>query len=195
MSDIIKRLRFKAGMIQMGERIEWGSDSGLMYEAADMIEQLMARDEEQYTPADMADQGARGWRDGYAWAKGDGCMEAAAPDAQGEPVGEVRFELGAPSFVYGKIYSDAAPHLAPGAKLYVGLQRAQQPAPDVSALVEALEEISDPIRFMEERLEEGERLNGMAAVQLAGDASYLRGIARAVLAAHRKQQETNHDNQ
>ena len=68
-------------------------------------------------------------------------------------------------------------------------------APDVAGLVEALEEIIDPIRFMEERLEEGERLNGMAAVQLAGDASYLRGIARAVLAAHRKQQETNHDNQ
>ena len=73
-TDLIKRLRIKAGMIQMGERIEWGSDSGLMYEAADVIEQLMARDE-QYTPADMADQGAQGWRDGYAWAKGEGCPE------------------------------------------------------------------------------------------------------------------------
>lgn len=59
--------------------------------------------------------------------------------------------------------------------------------PDVTQLVEALEEISDPIRFMGERLKEGERLNGMAAVQLAGDASYLRGIAIAALAAHRKQ--------
>lgn len=54
-------------------------------------------------------------------------------------------------------------------------------------LVEALEEISDPIRFMRERLEEGEQLDGMAAVQIAQDASYLRGIARAALAAHRKQ--------
>lgn len=57
---------------------------------------------------------------------------------------------------------------------------------ECDALVEALVEISDPIRFMKERLEEGERLNGMAAVQLAEDASYLRGIARAALVAHRK---------
>lgn len=63
----------------------------------------------------------------------------------------------------------------------------QQATPDVAGLVEALEEISDPIRFMKERLEEGERLNGMAAVQLAEDASYLRGIARTALAAHHKQ--------
>lgn len=62
----------------------------------------------------------------------------------------------------------------------------QQPAPDVSALVEALEEISDPIRFMEERLEEGEVLNGMAAVQFANDAQYLRDIARKAIEAYRK---------
>lgn len=62
-----------------------------------------------------------------------------------------------------------------------------QPDPSVSALVEALEEISDPIRFMEERLEEGERLNGMAAVQLAKDASYLRGIALKALATYHNQ--------
>lgn len=57
---------------------------------------------------------------------------------------------------------------------------------DVTALVDALEEISDPIRFMKERLGEGERLNGMVAVQLAEDASYLRGIARAALTAFRQ---------
>ncbi|HLV84206.1 MAG TPA: hypothetical protein VKY62_10560 [Devosia sp.] len=62
----------------------------------------------------------------------------------------------------------------------------QQPAPDVAVPVEALEEISDPIRFMKEMLEEGEQLNGMAAIQLAEDASYLRGIARAALATYRK---------
>lgn len=33
-----KRLRIKAGMISMGERIAWGSDSDLMYEAADRLE-------------------------------------------------------------------------------------------------------------------------------------------------------------
>lgn len=95
MTDLVNRLRIKAGMIQMGERIAWGSDSDLMYEAADMIERMMAS-EEQYTPADMADQGAKqfragqagmytaedmcsqaaqGYRDGYAAAKGEACPE------------------------------------------------------------------------------------------------------------------------
>lgn len=64
--------------------------------------------------------------------------------------------------------------------------RAAEQQPDVTLLVEALEEIIHPVRFMQERLEEGERLNGMAAVQLAEDASYLRGIAIAALAAYRK---------
>lgn len=67
------------------------------------------------------------------------------------------------------------------------LRKKQREEAGVSALVEALEEISDPIRFMQERLEEGESLNGMAAVQLAKDASYLRGIAIAALAAYRSQ--------
>ena len=53
-------------------------------------------------------------------------------------------------------------------------------------LVQALEEISSPIRFMRERLEEGEQLNGVMAVQLAQDAEYLKGIAIAALAAHHK---------
>lgn len=53
MTDIISRLRIKAGMIQMGERIAWGSDSDLMYEAADMIEQLMAR--QQAVPSRLTD--------------------------------------------------------------------------------------------------------------------------------------------
>lgn len=38
MSDLVKRLRIKAGMIEMGERIAWGSDSALMREAADALE-------------------------------------------------------------------------------------------------------------------------------------------------------------
>lgn len=40
MSDLPKRLRIKAGMIQLGEKIAWGSDTELMYEAADRIETL-----------------------------------------------------------------------------------------------------------------------------------------------------------
>lgn len=38
MSNLVKRLRIKAGMIEMGERIEWGSDTALMREAADALE-------------------------------------------------------------------------------------------------------------------------------------------------------------
>ena len=64
---------------------------------------------------------------------------------------------------------------------------AEHPAPEVAKLVEALEEIVNPVRFMRERLEEGEQLNGMVAVQLAKDAEYLKGIAIAALATHRKQ--------
>lgn len=38
MSDLVKRLRIKAGMIEMGELIAWGSDVALMREAADALE-------------------------------------------------------------------------------------------------------------------------------------------------------------
>jgi hypothetical protein len=40
---------------------------------------------------------------------------------------------------------------------------------------------------MQERLEEGEQLNGMVAVQLAEDAEYLRDIAIAALTTYRDQ--------
>lgn len=42
MSDLPKRLRIKASMIALGERIAWGSDTALMEEAADAIEALSA---------------------------------------------------------------------------------------------------------------------------------------------------------
>lgn len=38
MSDIVKRLDIKAGVMEMGERIAWGSDTALMREAARAIE-------------------------------------------------------------------------------------------------------------------------------------------------------------
>lgn len=40
MGNLVKQLRIKAGMIEFGDRIAWGSDTNLMYEAADRIEQL-----------------------------------------------------------------------------------------------------------------------------------------------------------
>ena len=56
-------------------------------------------------------------------------LEMAAPAVQGEPVGEVRFELGAPSSIFAELYSKSLPVLAPGTKLYTAPQPAeQQPA-------------------------------------------------------------------
>jgi len=39
-SHLVERLRIKAGMIELGEKIPYGSDSGVMREAADEIERL-----------------------------------------------------------------------------------------------------------------------------------------------------------
>ena len=44
MDDLIRRLRIKAGMIELGELIAWGSDSALMREAADALEGVAAPD-------------------------------------------------------------------------------------------------------------------------------------------------------
>lgn len=63
----------------------------------------------------------------------------------------------------------------------------QQSVPNITVLVEALEEIIYPIRYMQKRLEEGMQLNGLAAVQLAEDAEYLRDIAKRALATYREQ--------
>ena len=40
MSGLVNQLRIKAGVMEMGEKIAWGSDTALMKEAADRIEQL-----------------------------------------------------------------------------------------------------------------------------------------------------------
>lgn len=42
MSDIVNQLNIKAGVMEMGERIAWGSDTALMREAASEIEKLRA---------------------------------------------------------------------------------------------------------------------------------------------------------
>lgn len=49
-------------------------------------------------------------------------------------------------------------------------------------LVEALEEIVNPVKFMRDRAEaDGRKLDGAMAYSLANDIGYLRGIARAAL--------------
>ena len=53
----------------------------------------------------------------------------------------------------------------------------------INVLREALEEIADPIKFMRARLEDGEQLNGVYAIQMAESGNYLREIAKRALAA------------
>ena len=45
MKDIKDRLKTKAAMISLGEHIAWGSDTALMLEAAECIDQLEASNE------------------------------------------------------------------------------------------------------------------------------------------------------
>ena len=40
MNNLTDRLKSKADMISLGERIVWGSDTGLMLEAAERIAEL-----------------------------------------------------------------------------------------------------------------------------------------------------------
>lgn len=54
----------------------------------------------------------------------------------------------------------------------------------IAELEQALDEIANPVKYMRMRLEDGEQLSGMAAMQLGQSASYLRDIARAALAKH-----------
>ncbi|RDH86382.1 MAG: hypothetical protein DIZ78_09440 [endosymbiont of Escarpia spicata] len=40
-TDLVKRLRVKAGVMEMGEKIPWGSDTALMREAAHALENMI----------------------------------------------------------------------------------------------------------------------------------------------------------
>lgn len=68
-------------------------------------------------------------------------------------------------------------------------QPAAQGQKEVQRLREALEEIADPIKFMRARLEDGEQLNGVYAIQMAESGSYLREIAKRAIAASTGQEE------
>lgn len=48
-------------------------------------------------------------------------------------------------------------------------------------LVEALEEIVNPIKYMKQRLKEGEQINGIYAVELSKDHNHLKSIAQQAL--------------
>lgn len=58
---------------------------------------------------------------------------------------------------------------------------ASSPSADPSILIEALEEIINPIKFMQERLKDGEKLDGYHAGELSRSAFYLKEIAQKAL--------------
>lgn len=62
------------------------------------------------------------------------------------------------------------------------------PAPDVSGLVEALEEIVNPVKFMRLRLKQDERLDGFYANVLSADPRYLKQIAARALQSHQNRE-------
>lgn len=109
MDGLARRLRIKAGMIEMGELIAWGSDSALMREAADALE-LAA-------PAAQGELVAEGFRE---------IVEAVAHI--GVDFGYGNFELSQEHIEKARALLEATPQPVE-----------QQPAPDVAQLVEALD--------------------------------------------------------
>jgi len=65
--------------------------------------------------------------------------------------------------------------------LIAELKDARKAQSEVQRLRDALEEIADPIKFMRARLEDGEQLNGVYAIQMAESGNYLREIAKRAL--------------
>lgn len=59
------RLRLKADMINMGERIEWGSETALMSEAADEIERLEEKINELEVSNKYLEEMRPHWAKGY----------------------------------------------------------------------------------------------------------------------------------
>ena len=57
--DLQTRLRIKAGVMEMGEKIAWGSDTALMREAAEQLDAKQARIDalmRKYCPDEMTQE-------------------------------------------------------------------------------------------------------------------------------------------
>jgi len=62
--DLQKRLRIKAGMIEMCEKIEWGSDTALMREAAEQLDAKQAKIDAlmlEHCPEEMTPEQVTNW--------------------------------------------------------------------------------------------------------------------------------------
>lgn len=199
MSDLAKRLRIKAGMIEMGERIAWGSDSALMREAADALEatERGAREDYKLVPVEPTPEMVEAAKDAYM-PFGDMDLAVrmailAAPAVQGDPVAYMfSDDWGRTKIVLGK---ETAEHWCPPGEKIEPLYTAPQPAeqqPDVAQLVEALEQIErwDAFPSTDKTWEgSGEPVSYGAAFGSNGERDFMRDVARKALAAHRKQQE------
>mgnify|MGYP003441825484 CR=1 FL=1 len=62
MSDLVKRLDIKAGVMEMGEKIAWGSDTALMRESARAIEAKDKRIAELEAAALLVVQTSGNWK-------------------------------------------------------------------------------------------------------------------------------------
>lgn len=117
MSDLVKRLRIKAGMIEMGERIERGSDTALMREAADALDDAV--------PDHIADAGK------------------VASEIHTQLAG-LRGILWSPDWRTSQAREEMSDITSEIERIILAPQPAEQ-QPDVAQLVEALEKARDAI--------------------------------------------------
>lgn len=79
--DLVERLRTKSAIINMGEKIAWGSETALMTEAADTILKLQAEVAE-----------ARALNNKYAWERDKAREERDAAERKSEAFWKPRLE-------------------------------------------------------------------------------------------------------
>lgn len=123
MTDLPERLRIKASMIELGERIAWGSDSALMREAADALE--MAAPAVQGEPVSLRERLFRGWEG----CSNHGCVVVEPRPGMARTNGSCQCVVNA---------SRSQLYMLQG-RIQSVLNAAPQQSPDVTQLVEALE--------------------------------------------------------
>lgn len=159
MSDLAKRLRIKAGMIEMGEMIAWGSDSALMREAADalghvagerkmvgrpQIREVFMRNGARIEPGsdDLPD---------YVYESTFELLEMTAPVMQGDPVA-AEIEL---------LERQSAEHERLLAESRANDQQAMAYLSEVRAIVGG-DDFPDMVRRCEKLLKDADRIDWLA---------------------------------
>ena len=70
-------------------------------------------------------------------------------------------------------------------RLFEMFRKVEASRAELAELVAALEEIANPVKFMRERLKDGEQLDGMMVMAITSSPDFYHQIARAALAKHR----------